>query len=226
MRVYTRLFKKNNHVGNVVLSQSFITFKPKIDHIKIDLRYNNPVIQSIIDEATINNNGDKMIFGMANYGHPKLWLAPYGNQVEFLNTLNNNYSPFLDVSKFIKDRIPGILHYIGYFPDVCNYQLYYYLGNNLDDMKEDKLLFSRFNGLRPDYYGLSKTYDKDWNHIKTNSFAIRIPFMEGLNIVKAEMPSFNFTNFPQYLNLSYRCNEIDNDFTVSWLSYDTTKIKI
>jgi hypothetical protein len=213
MRLYTRLLKKIYCGKTIILPQSFITFKPDIDHIHLNIKINSPVINSLIN----NNKDKKMVFGLASYETPKIWIAPYGTQLEFLNTLQKTYVPFMD-TKFIRDRLPGILHYIGYFPNSEYHQLYYYLGKNSIHVD------TRLHNLQPDYYGISRTYDKDWNPIKTNSFAVRVPFSNAYTIACKEISDLNFITKPQYLNLSYRQDATSDDFTISWLNHDTTKI--
>ena len=92
----------------------------------------------------------------------------------------------------------------------------------------------RLKDLNPDYFGISKTYDENWNCIKENHYAVRIPLNNCKTILDIEhVPQQLLTDIecvPQqlladikYLNISYRKfdDKFHDEFAISWCILDT-----
>jgi len=212
MRFYVKII---NGKPNLI-KQSFYTFKPKLDHITHNLKIGSPILNSIINHNVFSKT---MGYGIGSYnGITKIWISPYGDQLEFLDQLNKGIDPFIDIKNYTPDSFPGILHYVGYFVESGNHQIYYYLGN------ESEHVDHKLKSLEPDYFGYSRTYNSDWVCIKENSYAIRVPYSNCVSLLKQENLINEVDKVP-YLNLSYRSsvNADNNEFAVNWLLYDTIK---
>ena len=176
LRIYSRILKQSNGIRK----DSFITFKPRINHTYWN---QSPVLKKLIQQDM-----GQMGYGLALYnGKHKVWIAPYGNQLEFTQTLRTNYAPFIDLPKN-----HGVPHFVGFFPDLNYHQVYYYLGADASHVDP------RLANLKPDYFGVSRTYDGNWDVVKENSYAIRVPFSNFANTGLHKFPTVPF------LNISYR----------------------
>lgn len=181
-RIYSRLLGRTG----VMRKDSFMTFKPRINHIYWN---QSPILKELIRKDT-----GLMGYGLALYnGVHKVWVAPYGNQLEFMQALCTNYAPFID----LPDN-PGIPHYIGFFPDLHYHQIYYYLGSDA------KFVDLRLADLKPDYFGFSRTYDCKWNVIKENTYAIRVPLANFANTELCKKYANKEVLPYPYVNISYR----------------------
>lgn len=195
---------------------SFMTFRPKIDMIKLDIKL-SPLLKDLVDR---DKDLNKMSYGIGIYRNmKKVWLAPFGSQPEYVKSLMKGDKFPLELTGIPREN--GMLHYVGYFPETEQHQIYYYLG------KDERGVDKRLHGLNADYYGTSKTYDKHWNVLKENSYAVRIPFDEGNLVCKKEFPQIKKGEITgRYINLSYRQllnNKSENECTLSWLLHDTQK---
>ena len=125
-----------------------MTFKPS----KYNMKYKCDLDGSkLMKQIPI---GNQAVIGIANYNNntKKIWIAPYGNQLDFEKSLEN-YKPFLDIP--IPNEKCGFLHYIGYFPYSKHHQIYLYHGRNRTSVD------GRLRALNPGYFGTSITYMKN-----------------------------------------------------------------
>lgn len=212
MRFYIKIIRNGPHL----IKQSFWTFNPSVDYVSFNMKIDSPIINSLLDMHSLPNMG----CGIGTYEHIiKIWV----NQLEFLDEVNKQTAPFLNIKNYTSDFIPGILHYIGYFPKSNHRQIYYYLGT------DNTYVDPKLQLLQPDYFGLSRTYDKDWICIKQNSYAVRVPYDNCVDLLKEEFLIDDVRKVP-YLNLSYRSypytvNDLlhnPTEFAVNWSAYDTT----
>ena len=219
MRFYIKIVQKLINGKAHTIKQSFITFKPTEDYIT----FNVPIISPILTSLMKNNMyTDNMGCGIGHYNDKvKVWVAPYGNQVEFMDSLTKGIKPFMNIKDYTRDEFDGILHYVGYFPNLDCHQIYYYLGkNNKYDCIDDRL-----KTLNPDYFGFSRTYDKNWKCIKENSYAVNVPIDNCRLLLNKEILSLN--KLPSHINLSYRKTNGDDvdEFAINWLVVDTKNMQ-
>lgn len=216
MRLYIRFCRTKYDTK----TDYFMTFRPSVSGITINRRFNSDIINNLI---TQNLSNDRMGYGIGFYDNKiKYWFAPYGNQPEFMHTLNSGtYNPFLDIKDFKSNNEYPILHYIGYYPSHNYHQLYYFLGK--DTMTFNKSLpgiDNKKSFKNADYYGLSETFDQNNHIIKQNFYAMRIPTEDCLDLIKKEFPMINISQYnPRYVNFSYRNipHDTTNEMTLNFL---------
>lgn len=128
-----------------------------------------------------------------NFIARKFWLANYQTQLDYIEKI-----------KHINQ--PKIFHFVGWFPESKQIQIYWYHKNN-DDISKKLLKYS------PDYFGSSITYNEIFQPIKRNDYAIRVPITQCNDIIQEF--GLNVTTI-KWLNISYRSNE---EVAISYLNH-------
>ena len=238
MRLYSKILRKDLIISKKIttsLSRKYFWTMPVTSDVKVYLKeilnlnyskfqYNHANIfrEALLNMVEESNTVSKV--GIDNFSSAsKVWLAPYGDQLNFLECVKNKNCYAWDQSSQHNLPLQGqgnifdnldinnkptraILQYIGYDSDSDSYQLYYYLGSETSDIDP------QLKNLPADCFVLSKTFNSSNTLLKKNSYAIRVPLDKSFDVVKNIcgfeffwVPSMdNFSNFfwtPNYDNV-------------------------
>ena len=224
MRLYSKILRKDLVISKKIttsLSRQYfwtIAVTPEVKvYLKEILNPNYSAFQynhaNIFREALLNmveGNNTVSKVGIDNFSSAsKVWLAPYGNQLNFVERVKNKNCDIFDNLDINNKPTGAILQYIGYDSNSDSYQLYYYLGNDTSQID------SQLKNLPADCFVLSQTFNSSNTLLKKNSYAIRVPLDESYDAVK-DICGFKFFWAPSMDNISnfFWTPNLDNELNI------------